>query len=189
MTGPYREVLGRAFETLPTAVRVMHAGGELEATGRADVVRGCSAAARLAAVLFRLPPEGADQPLRVRFAPDGAGETCTRRFGAHVMRSRQRAGRGSRAGLLGETLGPLTVWSAPVVEGGRLRLELRRWRLFGLPLPRWLRPEVTAVEGEAGGRYVFDIAIAHRFTGPVVRYRGWLVPSEGARTCNRRSMA
>lgn len=180
--GPYREVLGDAFARLPSAVQRMHAGGALDAVGQAEVARGQSFLAKLAAPLLGLPPSGADQPLTVRFEPDRAGETWTRRFGSHLMHSRQRAGSGKEAGLLGEALGAVTVFSALRVEDGRLHLHLRRWRLFGLPMPRSLAPRVTAVEGEQDGRYVFDIAIAHALTGPVVRYRGWLVPTEGDRS-------
>lgn len=176
MSGPYREVLGEAWAELPALVRAMHVGGRLEATGRADVELGRSLPARVGARLFGLPLAGADQPLRVRFEPDGRGETWTRWFGERRMSSRQWAD----GGLLWEALGAVTVGSAVSLEGGRLHLTLRRWRLLGVPMPLALAPRVTAVEGEADGRYVFDIALAHPLTGLVVRYRGWLVPTEGA---------
>jgi hypothetical protein len=36
-----------------------------------------------------------------------------------------------------------------------------------------------AVEYDEAGRFRFDVAIAHPWTGPIVRYRGWLDPRGG----------
>ncbi len=77
-------------------------------------------------------------------------------------------------GLLCEAVGPFVFASDLVVAPRCLILALRRWRLFGLPLPLWLAPRVRASERAEGGRFRFDIAIDHPLVGPIVSYRGWL---------------
>ena len=47
--------------------------------------------------------------------------------------------------------------------------------LLGIPLPLWLGPKSTACESAEGGRFRFDVEICHVSTGPIVRYRGWLL--------------
>ena len=59
---------------------------------------------------------------------------------AQFFSSRQSAGRGRSERLLCERFGPLTFAMALVPEEGRLRLVLRRWSAFGVPLPMWLCP-------------------------------------------------
>jgi hypothetical protein len=75
-----------------------------------------------------------------------------------------------------ERFGPLNFAMALVLEDGRLRLVLRRGSLFGIPLPRALLPRNNAYEFAKDGRFHFHVEIAHPLTGPIVGYRGWLVP-------------
>ena len=65
---------------------------------------------------------------------------------------------------------------ACVVEEGRLRLIVRRWSLFGIPMPRFLSPSGEAFEYEQDGRFHFDVELKAPLLGRLVRYRGWLVP-------------
>ncbi len=46
---------------------------------------------------------------------------------------------------------------------------------IGIPLPRWLAPSGEVYESAEDGRFNFNVEIAHRFIGRLVRYRGWLV--------------
>jgi hypothetical protein len=64
---------------------------------------------------------------------------------------------------------------ALVLECGRLSLILRHWRAFGIPMPMFLCPRSTAHETVEDGRFRFHVEIGHRWTGLIVRYRGWLV--------------
>jgi Domain of unknown function (DUF4166) len=64
---------------------------------------------------------------------------------------------------------------ALVVEGNRLSLVVRRWSLFGLPLPMWLAPRSHAWESSEDGRFHFHVEISHPLTGLIVKYAGWLV--------------
>jgi len=66
---------------------------------------------------------------------------------------------------------------ALVVDGQTLLYVVRRWALLGIPMPRFLGPRSTAVEAGTMGKFTFDVAISHPFTGLIVRYRGLLTAS------------
>ena len=53
--------------------------------------------------------------------------------------------------------------------------DVRRWRVFGLPLPLRLAPRGDSYEHAEDGRFHFRVEIGHPLTGFIVRYRGWLV--------------
>ena len=75
-----------------------------------------------------------------------------------------------------ERFGPINVGMALVCEAGRMRLVVRRWSLFGIPMPLALAPRGNAYEFAEEGRFHFHVEIRHPFTGLIVGYRGWLVP-------------
>jgi len=102
--------------------------------------RGRSVLARIAATIIGFPPTNLDVPVRVQFDAANGVETWTRTFGSDCFRSRQFAGSGRSEHLLCERFGALTFAMALVVSAGRLLLVLRRWTIFGLPLPMWLCP-------------------------------------------------
>jgi hypothetical protein len=70
----------------------------------------------------------------------------------------------------------MTFAMALVADGSRLRLVLRRWSVFGVPLPIWLGPRSDSYETVEGGRFRFHVEIGHKLTGLIVRYQGWLEP-------------
>ena len=104
------------------------------------------------------------------------GETWTRTFAGKAFSSDQFAGRGRSERLLCERFGPLTFAMALVADGLRMRLVLRRWTVFGVPLPMWLCPRSDSYETAEDGRFRFHVEIGHRLTGLIVRYQGWLEP-------------
>jgi hypothetical protein len=108
----------------------------------------------------------------------GQGEIWRRSFAGRSFSSVQTEGKGRFDGLVVERFGPVAFGFALVLEGERLRLVLRRWRLFGIPLPLALAPRADAFEAASDGRFHFHVAISHPLTGPIVRYQGWLVPRE-----------
>lgn len=173
----YRVLLGEAWERLPVPIRAMH-DGTVRASGRAEIERGHGLAARLLGAIFGFPPEGRDVPVTVTFSPVDGGEDWRRDFGGRAFHSIQTRGSGRREWLLLERFGPVTVALALVFAEGRLSLVPHRSWLLGIPLPRFMMPGGHGHETVEEGRFRFDVEIAHPWTGPIVRYRGWLVPEE-----------
>ena len=172
----YRRVLGEAYDRLPAPIRALHDAAE-PMEGLATVERGRNPIGRLAANLFGFPPAG-HVPVRVEFirTTDG-GELWRRNFGGRSFESHQCEGRGSWAGLITETFGPVTVGLAPIVSPGKLELVVRRWSIFGVVLPRAWAPRGPAFEHLERGQFAFAVTIAHPLFGRLVAYRGTLVPS------------
>ncbi|MGE0152866.1 MAG: DUF4166 domain-containing protein [Reyranellaceae bacterium] len=173
----YRRVLDAAWDELPPALQAMHASvaGRISA-GEATVERGRNPLARLAADLMRFPRAGERIAVRVTFAPIEGGEIWRRDFGGRSFSSIQTEGRGRSQHLIEERFGAIGVALACVIEGGRLRLIVRRWSLFGIAMPRLLSPGGEAFEYEQDGRFHFDVELKAPLLGRLVRYRGWLVP-------------
>ena len=172
MTIPlYRRLLGARFEQLQVRVREVHDVTDTSVwTGRADVERGRSLAARVVATLFGLPPTGRDQALRVTFQVDGDLEIWSRAFGNAVFRSVQY----ERGGLLRERVGPSTFVFALETSGEGLALKLQGVRFLGVPLPWLMAPSVYTFESERDGRYHFEVEASLPVLGRIVRYEGWL---------------
>ena len=177
----YRRILGEAWSALPAPLRAMHdLKGELVAEGRATVDRGKSLLARLVATLFRFPKVGRDVPVKVSFKSQNGREVWYRNFAGRAFQSTQEEGRGRFERLLCERFGPFAFGLALVPDGDRMQLVVRRWSAFGVPLPVALAPCGETYESGENGRFHFHVEIGHRLVGLIVRYRGWLTPSEGA---------
>lgn len=171
----YERILGEAVSALPPAVARMHESTLTRTvSGRAKVERGTGVLARLLAPIFRFPKASDDVPVSVTFTCDGGREVWTRNFAGRNFRSVQSAATGVDAHLLAEDFGPIRVLIALVVDGDKLRLVIRDWRLFGIGLPRFLMPSGDVFETEQDGRFRFHVEIASPLTGLIVRYRGWL---------------
>jgi uncharacterized protein DUF4166/saccharopine dehydrogenase-like protein len=173
----YRRVLGDAWKSLPPPWQAMHdLDTELTAEGVAEVERGDGVLARLAALVVGFPRAGKDIPLTVSFRREGRREQWRRTFADHSFTSTQEQGRGRFERLLCERFGPINFGMALVCEAGRMRLVIRCWTLFGIPMPLALAPRSDAYEFAEEGRFHFHVEIGHPLTGLIVRYRGWLVP-------------
>ncbi|MYZ46264.1 SDR family NAD(P)-dependent oxidoreductase [Rhizobiales bacterium L72] len=168
----YRRIMGARFDALPPLVRELHEvhrdGG---ASGEGEVVRGGSPVAGLIARMMRFPPAGRHK-LHVAFRESGGIETWTRDFGGHRFRSRL----GVRAGHLVERFGPLRFHFELPSDGAGLRMEMRSWSAFGIPLPMALAPQSLAREWQEGDRFRFEVPVSLPLVGLVVRYTGWLRP-------------
>lgn len=179
--GPlYARLLGPAWQALPEPIRRMHdLAGTRIAKGNASVERGTGLLSRIAAAIIGFPSAAESVPVRVEFRECDGIETWTRTFGGKAFSSEQFAGQGRSDSLLCERFGPLTFAMALVIDGECLRLVLRRWSLFGLPLPLWLAPRSDAYESVESGRFAFHVEISHPISGLIVRYRGRLAIVEG----------
>jgi hypothetical protein len=123
---------------------------------------------------MRMPPEGT-WPVHVAFAEQGGVERWIRDFGGHRFASELGASRG----LLVERFGPLRFgFDLPCSPAG-LEMRLRRWSLFGIPLPRALAPRIAAREWEEDGHFRFEVEVALPWGGRIVHYDGRLKRVEG----------
>jgi hypothetical protein len=170
----YARVMGEDFAALPPAVRALHlVNGDLAASGMAEVIRGRGSIARLLCRIMGFPAAAAEVPVSVWMREEDGVETWRRDFGGAAFSSRLA----KRSGLLTERFGPIRFGFRLRREADGLSMHFVRWWLGPLPMPRFLMPRGTAREYEAGGRFHFDVPIALPLIGPVIRYRGWLIPS------------
>ncbi|GLQ57140.1 SDR family oxidoreductase [Devosia nitrariae] len=173
----YPRVLGSAWMELPHTIRAMHETSQSTvADGVGCVDNGRSLFARLIRRLVGFPGAGGDLPVTVSFKRSDKGEEWTRTFAGHEFSSFQRVGEGRDERLLTERFGPAEFGLALVVDAGRLRFIIRRWRLFGVPLPLILAPRCNAFEAEHDGKFHFHVELSHPWVGLIVRYAGWLEP-------------
>jgi hypothetical protein len=178
MTPLFRSLMAADFDHLPAPIRELHdRRGDCRATGRCQVERGDTRLARLLATLMLLPPAGGDVALTVSFGVGDGIETWHRNFAGAVMTSRLQRGAGALAGLVIERRFPLTAAIRLVADAAGVTYRPVGCWLFGLRLPSWLRPSVTARESVQDGCFHFDVEIGAPLAGRIIRYRGWLRPA------------
>jgi hypothetical protein len=170
MTEPlFRRLLGGGMDALPPALQAVHDAHDNQCWhGVAEVTLSRNPLARLLSVMMRLPAEGKDVPVTVRFERKGKGERWHRTFAGRSYRSDLLA----RGRHMVERMGPVTNIFRVLVEEGQLRLDLEGFHFLGVPLPRCLRPHCHALEREENGRYVFDVPVSIPWLGFVIRYIG-----------------
>lgn len=170
----YRRVMGARFDRLPPVLRAMHSvlreGG---ADGEAEVSGARSPVGALIARIVGFPPPGRHR-LHVSFVEHEHGEVWTRQFGRRAFASHL----GESGGRLTERFGPMRFHFDLPSDGTGLAMEIRRWTVFGVPMPMVLAPRSRAREWEEDGRFHFDVPIALPLIGRVVHYRGWLNPPQ-----------
>ena len=152
----------------------MSTAKDKKASGRAVIERGTNPLARPIAWLFGFPPAGHDVPVTVAFRGDNGREIWQRDFGGRRFASVLSAGTGRSDHLIEEHFGPITVALAVVATEAGLALMVRRWCLFGIPLPLRFGPITESYERVENGCFAFDIDIRLPLIGRIVRYRGAL---------------
>ncbi len=175
---PFQSLLGAGFAQLPEPVRRLHGLSEDASTaGRATITAARNPFAWLLCRLAGLPLPGSDVPVTVSFHLDGRdGEFWRRCFAGRRYASAMRAGSGADAGLLVERFWPFIYYHRLTASPEGVAWQLVKWRLLGIPLPRWTRPTVNCFESSDGERFVFDIDVVFPLIGKVIHYRGWLIP-------------
>jgi hypothetical protein len=174
-TSLYERILGQSWAQLAPEIRQLHSVTSVSSfTGRCTVERGRNPLAWLIATLIGFPQAGAEQNIGVQLTADGGRERWVRTCGGRTFSSVQLPGRGRSAWLVRERFGPISADMALVVDGQTLHYIVRRWALLGVSMPLFFGPRSTAVEYAMEGRFGFDVAISHLFTGLIVRYRGML---------------
>lgn len=171
----FENAIGKEWPLLPAPLRDLHQLADCRRwTGRASITRGRTPLARLAAWLMRFPKAAPDIPVTVTMTRTGATETWVRDFGGQRFRSYLRP---APHGVT-ERFGPLTFQIGLTVQDGTLAYPVTRGWCLGIPMPRALLPISETVEAvDPEGRPTFDVALSHPLTGPIIRYRGWLLPA------------
>ena len=177
----YRQLLGSAFGDLPKRLQELHGSRQARVwTGVAEVRRGRGPLARMIAAILGFPTAAAQTPVTVAFAPEKDGERWTRKFAGWTFTSTQSRGSARDEYLLVERFGAISVALALVLDGGRLYLIPRRWRLSGIPMPRFLLPTCASFEAEEDNLFYFDVDISAPLIGLILAYRGALAPEQSA---------
>ena len=169
----YRRVMAEGFDRLPEVTRRLHRGRPaVIAIGQAEVEPAANLLGRLVAATFGLPRTPGTQPIRVVIESRNGTEHWTRLFGDKPMRSIMSAARGN---LIEERFGPFSLRMRLVPKPGGLDMERISGRLWGIPLPTFLLPRITATERvDDYRRHAFDVEIAAPLLGRLVHYKGWL---------------
>jgi len=145
------------------------------------VTRGSNLLARATATLMGFPTSGVNQPITVTLSVRASDERWARTVADKTFLSTLSFAKSRSEGLIRERSGPIAIDMALMLQGSRMSYLIRRWSLFGVPMPLWLGPKTIAVETvDAAGRFCFDIELWHPFTGLLVHYAGWLQPSHDA---------
>jgi saccharopine dehydrogenase-like NADP-dependent oxidoreductase len=176
----FRRLLGNAYDALPLVIRQAHqVHGVLVLEGKADAAPPDHVLGAWIAWLFRLPRSGSDMPVRVEMrSEDDGSETWTRIYPGVTMRSNLRNA-DSATHQVDEVLGPLSIRLQLNASERGLQLRTISARMFGCPLPDFLRPRSHASETVgADGQFHFDVPIALPLIGIIVHYKGSLEPSE-----------
>jgi hypothetical protein len=168
----FRRLLGRRFAALPACVRTIHDGEQTNLfTGWARARVGKGVIARILRQILGLPASGrTDAEVQIAVEPDA--ETWTRRFGS--ARFSSRLSTPSRLSIFEEQFGPLYFAFALKPTSRGVIWTRVGWRLWRLPLPHWLGPNIHARADDAGGTYRFRVAVGHPWTGLLFTYRGEL---------------
>lgn len=170
----YRRLLGARFDQLPPVLRSFHddPGGH-QARGVFEVERGAGWLAAGLGRALKMPPSGPAVPVELRVQVTGDRERWTRSFDGRTLETIQWA----RDGLLMESLGPWIFASELLADKSGLRFHFRRAWFGPIALPLALGPRI---DGEAiarvEGGWAVGVRIRAPIAGPVLSYRGWVVP-------------
>ena len=172
----FQAALGDRWLSLPAEVRALHSAQDVESfSGIAQVTRGSSPLARLAAWFFGFPPAGEDVPLAVTKTRIDDGEIWERSFAGRVFRSHCTPA--TEPYRYRERFWLFNYEQDLPVEQGSLHLPVRRGWFLGIPIPRFLLPRSDSREYAVDGQFHFDVALSAPLGGGlIVRYRGTLTP-------------
>lgn len=169
---PYRTILGHRFTNLHPILQRFH-GKQASQTahGFLEVTRGPGLIARLIAFVMRLPEATHGVPVHLSVVRSGDGETWTRIFGERPVTSRQAVS----GGALCEAFARISwLFDVQIVDGA-LHMTSHAFKLFGIPVGRWLAPKVTASECATDDGWTVAVDIQMRGVGPILQYAGRMV--------------
>jgi saccharopine dehydrogenase-like NADP-dependent oxidoreductase len=174
----FEQALGpEVWRSLSTTTRRIHQSRPgIVLLGEATVIGAATGLGRILARLFGFPPAGDHVPVSVVIESDATTEFWRRQFGDKIMASRMTVAKGHLQ-CVEEHFGPFSFRLDLKAGSFGLDMSLRSLRLGPIPLPGFLKPEITAEERvDTEGRHSFNVRIAKWPLGLLVHYRGWLRP-------------
>ena len=188
----YKQFLKNAFNDLPAEIQSLHdIDTEKIFEGRADIIRGKNPLGAIICFMFGFPKAGRNIKAQIRRVPLGDNlELWERRFNGRKMRSTQAAGRGKHTHMIIEKFGPLAVQFAYYKRGDKYYVDTQGWKLFGLPMPKFLCPGGQVYEQGKNGKFHFHVELCVPFIGMVVKYIGWFDPKPRIKTeCDQKNLS
>jgi hypothetical protein len=178
----YEASLGEAYAKLSPAVQDLHRTADgRHFGGFCTITRGRNPFSHIVAAIVGFPKSGTDVPVSVRITPDEDGESWTRNFGGQTFSSHHSLGRSSWSRHVTERFGPIEIHMAILEDAGTLRIETRGWSIFGLPLPKFLKPGGDVYETQDDqGRFRFHVDLIAPLFGRLCKYEGWLIDQDQA---------
>src|SRR5690606_13670309 len=150
MNGPiYRQHMGAGFSHLAPEVQAFHSlQGNYRLYGEVDVIGAKTIWGRLLSLVMRFPASSPKQGFEFRVRAGHGQEVWQRRFPTRTMQSSMRL----HGAFLIESFGPMQCRFVLHADNGKLIMAPRGIRCFGLPLPAFLLPQITATEHGANGK-------------------------------------
>ncbi len=172
----YEAVMGEVYAKLAPAIQDLHRTGSGRVfAGQCKVTRGRNPLSHIIAAFVGFPKSGENIPVSVTIIPDDEGETWTRNFGGQTFSSHHSLSRGRWSRHITERFGPMAIHMAILEDNGNLRIQTCGWSIFGLPLPKFLRPGGDVYETQdEDGRFVFHVDLTAPIFGRLCKYHGWL---------------
>ncbi|WP_421789431.1 DUF4166 domain-containing protein [Hyphobacterium sp.] len=171
----YQRVLGPAWNELPAMTRRLHSPDPVVVfEGKADIRRTLNPLANFAADLMGLPKSGTNVPARITVTRHDHGETLNRDYGGRVFETHQTVEKCNGQFVLKEQVGPFILTLQLIGHSEGIDFHLQHATLWGLPLPRWLSPAVSARERADGDAHLFQVKSALPLIGELVSYEGRL---------------
>ena len=174
----YEKIMGSSYAQLHPAVAELHRTDKgRDFIGECTVTRGKNPLSHIVAAVMGFPKSGENIPVTLKIELEKNGERWTRNFAGKSFNSFHRLGTGKQARLMIEKFGPIAVHMAILADGQNMRIETQGWTLFGIPLPKFLRPGGDVYETEDDqGRFVFHVDLIAPIFGRLCKYEGWFVP-------------
>jgi hypothetical protein len=160
--------MGESFNRLSPLLQKAHLGKN-RLTGFAQVKRG-NIIARCICRLFGFPKQNLKSTLSVDCSHQSDSMSWRRSFDGLIMISHFRR----KGEFLIESLGPLMMLFKAVESNGTLQYQYIRALFWGVPLPKFLSPQIIAFEKEEEGMYHFSVKVKMFLVGMVISYNGKL---------------
>jgi hypothetical protein len=168
----FQDCLGDKLQQLSPRVRQAHIG-QVRLEGEVSVVRG-NIIANIICNIFGMPPAFKKCHLIVEGNHTSNSMTWNRRFNQHPMNSHFY----KDGTHLVEKLGPIHMKLELSVDKGALTYSLISTRIFGVLIPKFFSPQVTAIEQQFEEQYRFSVEVTMPVIGKLVQYWGDMVITE-----------